>query len=213
MGFFSYPASWGPVFWTEMHIAALDYSSKLPEIKDDGTPEKQEAIARWEEHMKTTEEMTVAYFAGLPYRLPCPKCGNHLLMHYKKLPYEEYVRGTMGTMKLFEYTVDLHNAVNEMLGKPTYTYDEAMKHYRDKFSATTADGLKLMYSIRDSDEKRKQDNAKIKALKEQIEVLKNGGSIETNDPANDEYPMTNYILGLTGASVLVFILILFILLR
>ena len=52
---------------------------------------------------------------------PCPKC---------KETYKEYLLklnniDTRSPMSLFYWSVDLHNAVNTKLGKPTMTYSQA----------------------------------------------------------------------------------------
>ena len=200
-----------------MHLSALEYADSITVPEDDGKPETKLKIDRITEHIKTMEDMMVTYFAGLPYRLPCSACAQHLLYHYSKNPYEEHIRGTRGTMKLFEYTVLLHNVVNKMLSKRTYSVEEALKHYESLFATNNKEGLQLLLSIRDGDTKRKQDSQKIKELEDELESYRNGKEPEEKDDTADEEKssiLTNgYLVSLSVVSLLIFITILYLCLR
>ena len=67
-----------------------------------------------------------AFMSCLRYTLPCPKCRAHLGQNLGSFDIDEYLRKPEG---LFEYTVDLHNRVNQSLGKPVVSHDEARRIY------------------------------------------------------------------------------------
>jgi len=88
---------WGKDGWRFIHYVAITY-----------VPYKKE------EYLK--------FFNNLPEILPCPICGSHFKENMEKHPPK------MGNAKeLFNWTVDMHNFVNQMNGKKTISYDEAYK--------------------------------------------------------------------------------------
>ena len=54
--------------------------------------------------------------------LPCKKCQKHYQENLWKLPIDKFLESKA---KLFQWTVDIHNQVNEDLGKIKYSYEEA----------------------------------------------------------------------------------------
>jgi len=89
------PKVWGKDGWRFILYVALAYD-----------PSKKE------EYLK--------FFQNLPEILPCPACGIHFKQNLEKHPPK------MGNAKeLFNWTVDMHNFVNEMNGKKQITYEEA----------------------------------------------------------------------------------------
>lgn len=99
------PAVWGPVFWLTIHITALGY------------PEKPSYAQK-----RAAKE----YFEGLQFLLPCPTCREHYKQHLEKNP----IAPSLDTRRdLFAWTVNVHNAVNKMLGKPETTESQALEYF------------------------------------------------------------------------------------
>lgn len=58
------------------------------------------------------------YYQNFGHILPCPKCRNH---------YQKYVeQHPIDTHNLFQWTVDLHNDINRIEGKPTVKWEDAL---------------------------------------------------------------------------------------
>jgi len=99
------PEVWGPFFWHTIHIAALGYPQE-PSYSD----------------KKAAKE----FFESLQYLIPCPICKQHYVSHLSKMP----VGPSLDDRKdLFRWTINLHNDVNEMLGKRKYTETEVIQYY------------------------------------------------------------------------------------
>jgi len=99
------PEVWGPFFWHTIHIVALGYP-QTPEYSD----------------KKAAKE----FYESLQNLIPCPICRQHYVSHLTKLP----IGPSLDNRKdLFRWTVDLHNDVNEMLGKRKYTETEVIQYY------------------------------------------------------------------------------------
>lgn len=94
------PAVWGPIVWTTMHIMSLGYSP-----------------------MPTAEEKAAAidFYTSLATIIPCPICRKHYKVHLQEMPIEPAVENRD---TLIEWVFNVHNKVNEQLGKPTITFDE-----------------------------------------------------------------------------------------
>lgn len=95
------PAKWGPTIWKTIHIIAAS-SPRFPTDAD---------RARYK-----------VFFTSIGQVLPCIKCRNNFSAHISKLPIDLYL---VDRDTLFKWTVDLHNTVNESLGKRTWTVQEA----------------------------------------------------------------------------------------
>jgi len=65
------------------------------------------------------------FIALYPYVLPCIGCRTHFAKVLEEFPVPE----TSVPMELFEWSVFVHNIVNERLGKPTITNDEALMEW------------------------------------------------------------------------------------
>ena len=58
--------------------------------------------------------------------IPCPICRTHYASHLVKTP----IGPSLDSRKdLFRWTIDLHNDVNTMLGKRSYTETEVLEYY------------------------------------------------------------------------------------
>ena len=99
------PEVWGPFFWHTIHIAAMGYPQE-PTYSD----------------KKATKE----FYESLQTVIPCPICREHYKSHLVKMP----IGPSLDNRKdLFQWTLDLHNEVNEMLGKRRYTETEVIQYY------------------------------------------------------------------------------------
>jgi hypothetical protein len=96
---------WGPVYWSMIHNAALNYPDR---------PTDADKL-----HYK-------AFFNGLVHVIPCQLCRQHYEGHLHVLP---VVQGLSSRTDLFAWTVHLHNAVNRHLGKKQYTMKQALAHW------------------------------------------------------------------------------------
>ena len=99
------PHIWGPSAWATIHLICL------------GAPEVLQA-----------DQLSYKkFFDALPYVLPCEKCRKHLIQHLEKNPMDAALAG--GRSTLFAWSVELHNAVNEMLSKPKMSVADALKFW------------------------------------------------------------------------------------
>lgn len=100
------PTVWGPLFWHTIHIVALGYPQN---------PTYGEKRAAKE------------FYESLAFLIPCPVCREHYSQHLKRMPLTPHL-DTRGD--LFRWTVQLHNEVNKVTGKPHVTEAEAIYYYR-----------------------------------------------------------------------------------
>ena len=63
-----------------------------------------------------------AFVDAFPSALPCGACGEHFKEVLQTFPYPE---GEIDPLKLFMWSVDVHNVVNKRLDKPLVSYQEA----------------------------------------------------------------------------------------
>lgn len=100
------PTVWGPIFWHTIHITALGYPQKPSYAQKRAAKEFYEALAQL---------------------IPCPVCREHYQQHLQIAPISPHLDRRDD---LFRWTVELHNRVNETLGKPRVTEAEAVRFYR-----------------------------------------------------------------------------------
>lgn len=101
------PKVWGPHLWTYLHCSAANYPEQ---------PTSQQI-----------DDM-IAFLISLKSTLPCPNC---------KVHYGQYIQQNKDRLRdicsnrnrLFNFTVDIHNKVNERNNKRLVSYDEAWKMY------------------------------------------------------------------------------------
>lgn len=99
------PAVWGPFFWHTMHLAALGYSAR---------PTNAEKKAAKD------------FYESLVHMIPCPICKTHYADFLLKYPLTPSLDNRTD---LFRWTVNIHNAVNESLGKKQVTEADAIRFY------------------------------------------------------------------------------------
>jgi hypothetical protein len=90
------PARWGSAGWTFLHYVALSYPS-LPSAR----------------HVREYGE----FVHSLQNVLTCESCRDTMARHLREMPPDASLRA--GKHAFFAWTVDLHNAVNRELGKPS----------------------------------------------------------------------------------------------
>jgi hypothetical protein len=100
------PSRWGSSAWTFIHYVALGYPRKP-------TPRDIDDYA--------------AFFTSLPYILPCKACRDHMQDHLVDMPIGDALAA--GRDAIFEWTVQLHNAVNVSLGLPAQHFQAMVRHY------------------------------------------------------------------------------------
>ena len=102
------PSVWGPHIWYTIHYVALAYPT-LPTSED-----------------KAAMKM---FLLSLGEVLPCKTCRVHFKEHLEKMPLDDHALSSKNT--LFEWTVKLHNEVNETTGKNTvWTVEQALEYYK-----------------------------------------------------------------------------------
>ena len=110
-------AIWGPSTWHLLHSISFNYP-KSPSIKE-----------------KLHYKNFVLSFRNI---LPCGKCRINLVNNFKKLPLENHHMATRESFS--KYIFNLHEVVNEMLGKSSgLTYEKVRKTY-EQFRARCVKG-------------------------------------------------------------------------
>jgi hypothetical protein len=99
------PTVWGPFFWHTIHIVALGYP-KNPTYTD----------------KKCTKE----FYESFAYLIPCSQCREHYKEHISKNPLTPFLDSRSD---LIRWTVDIHNSVNKMIGKPEWLESEVIAYY------------------------------------------------------------------------------------
>jgi hypothetical protein len=100
------PSVWGPIFWHTIHITAIGYP-KAPTY----------AVKR----------AAKEFYESLSFLIPCPVCRDHYTSHLSKFPISPHLDSRDD---LFKWTVNLHNAVNEQLGKPRMLESNVLYYYK-----------------------------------------------------------------------------------
>lgn len=99
------PSVWGPFFWHTIHIVAIGYP-KNPTYID----------------KKCAKE----FYESLAYLIPCSVCRTHYKEHITANPLTPYLDSRTDLIK---WTIDIHNNVNKILGKPEWSMEEVMTYY------------------------------------------------------------------------------------
>ena len=99
------PSVWGPFFWHTIHIVALGYS-KNPTYTD----------------KKCAKE----FYEALAFLLPCSVCREHYKEYVQEKPISTFLDSRTDLIK---WTIQIHNKVNKMLGKPEWTLEEVLSYY------------------------------------------------------------------------------------
>lgn len=94
--------NWGPIIWRTMHSMALCYPGRIRQ------PEFE------------------TFYTVIARMIPCHTCSTLYMEKIRALPMAEYMDDSV---RLFSWTVEIHNRVNASLGKPRMTVDDAYKLY------------------------------------------------------------------------------------
>ena len=100
------PETWGPIFWTTMHIVTLGYPA---------SPSAEEKAG------------AAAFFNSLRTMIPCPICREHYGAFLAESPVEA---ATHSRDALVFWAFALHNKVNDRLGKRQISWEEFITHMR-----------------------------------------------------------------------------------
>ena len=103
---------WGPYFWFTLHTVTLAY------------PENPNYITR--RHYND-------FFLTLQNVLPCNLCREHYKKHLQEYPISAHLDSKESIVK---WCFNLHNKVNQSLGKPNFGYEEFREKYRKIFAPT-----------------------------------------------------------------------------
>lgn len=103
------PTVWGKYMWTSIHFIALGFPDN-PDEKD-----------------KTNY---YNFFMNLANVLPCKLCREHLSQNLTDNPL--YASFLENKDTLFRWTFNLHNLVNQQLGKKQQNYDDMYNMYMNK---------------------------------------------------------------------------------
>lgn len=99
------PLCWGPNQWLALHQMLRGYP------RTDPSPAKQRALRQ--------------YVAAMADVMPCSICSDH----WRKLA--PTVK-TGSRLEALKWSIDAHNTVNKRLGKPVYTYAQAVKLLKEQ---------------------------------------------------------------------------------
>jgi len=105
---------WGNSFWFIIHHTAIYAPEVLPD--------------NWKLSYKS-------FISGLQWTIPCGECRAHIKdnlsdLETKNVSIDKYLSTNL---KIFEFSVILHNSVNVMLDKPQITLREALNIYRPEY--------------------------------------------------------------------------------
>jgi hypothetical protein len=96
------PTIWGKYMWMSIHLIALGYpNNPTQEVKN----------------------AYYSYFNELHKVIPCVACSNNYVRHIAEMPLTEQVLSSRNN--LFDWTINLHNVVNKMLGKEVISKEHA----------------------------------------------------------------------------------------
>ena len=111
------PLIFGPLIWPALHVIAENY------------PENPN-----EEYKKHCYN----FLKGLPYMLPCPYCGNHLLNEETTRKGqlgdhldENLKKAALSRNNLRDFLVEAHNNVNKHNNKEEWTSDKVKNYYKE----------------------------------------------------------------------------------
>lgn len=108
------PEIWGPPAWTFLESVTLEYPDN---------PSEEEK-----------KDMYI-FLMSLGNILPCKKCRNNFKSHLSKYPINNNVLKSRN--KLITWLINIHNCVNKMNKKDTYSYEEALKSCLLKYEQKT----------------------------------------------------------------------------
>jgi hypothetical protein len=101
------PEIWGPHFWYVLHTISFNYPAEPTEY-----------------HKTSYRE----FFTTLKDVLPCEKCRRHYQTYLSTYPISPHLDTRASLIK---WVIQVHNFVNEQLGKRIYTVAEVLNIYKN----------------------------------------------------------------------------------
>ena len=102
------PAIWGPHGWKFLHYVSLGYPNS-PSYEDKSNYKQ--------------------FYHSLQHVLPCEKCAMNYKQNLVKLPIDNHLENRDSLVK---WVFDIHNLVNDELGKENVSYEEALALYKNE---------------------------------------------------------------------------------
>jgi hypothetical protein len=102
------PAIWGPHGWKFLHYVSLGYPNS-PSYEDKSNYKQ--------------------FYHSLQHVLPCEKCAMNYKQNLVKLPIDNHLESRDSLVK---WVIDIHNLVNNELGKEKVSYEEALDLYTNE---------------------------------------------------------------------------------
>ena len=100
------PEVWGPFYWHTIHIVSMGYPV-TPTYSD--------------------KKAAKDFYESLQFLIPCAICRTHYTEHLRANP----ITPSLDSREhLIKWSIDIHNAVNKMLNKPTWTPEEVFAYYK-----------------------------------------------------------------------------------
>ena len=99
------PAIWGPHGWKFLHYVSLGYPNS-PSYEDKSNYKQ--------------------FYHSLQHVLPCEKCAMNYKQNLVKLPIDNHLESRDSLVK---WVFDIHNLVNDELGKESVSYEKALALY------------------------------------------------------------------------------------
>ena len=102
------PTIWGPHGWKFLHYVSLGYPNS-PSYEDKSNYKQ--------------------FYHSLQHVLPCEKCAMNYKQNLVKLPIDNHLESRDSLVK---WVIDIHNLVNNELGKEKVSYEEALDLYTNE---------------------------------------------------------------------------------
>ena len=112
---------WGPSMWHYLHTMSFNYPVK-PTCAD--------------------KDRYRSFILSLKYVLPCGKCRKNLCKNFQKLPLKLSHMKSRATFS--KYIYDLHEVINDMLGKKSHLTYEKVKERYEHFRSRCTKSIKEM---------------------------------------------------------------------
>ena len=110
---------WQPITWHFFHTIALNYNE---EYKD----------------------KYIIFFNTFKTIIPCKICREHFISNLRKPNMS--IENNINSIRIFNWTIDLHNMVNKTNSRSLWKYDKAKEHYtKHNFENSTMKTLLLEY--------------------------------------------------------------------
>ena len=104
------PSIWGPHGWKFLHYVSMGYPTN-PSYEDKSNYKN--------------------FYHSLQYVLPCEKCAMNYKQNLRKLPIDNNLESRDSLVK---WVIDIHNLVNDELGKDKVDYEKALSLYTNEES-------------------------------------------------------------------------------